>query len=45
MEVLLGKVEAEKDSLPEEQKVNSQCVAVVLAVVGQQELVVQAERT
>ena len=44
MDVLLGKVEAERDSLPEEQKANNQCVDVVLAVVGQQELIVQAER-
>ena len=44
MDVLLGKVEAARDSLQEEQKVNNQCVAVALAVVGQQELVVQAER-
>ena len=44
MDMLLGRVEAERDSLQEEQKVDNQFFAVVLAVVGQQELVVQAER-
>ena len=44
MDMLLGRVEAERDSLQEEQKVDNQFVAVVLAVVGQQELAVQAER-
>ena len=43
MDMLLGRVEAERDSLQEEQKVDNQFVAVVLAVVGQQELAVQAE--
>ena len=44
MDMLLGRVEAERDSVQEEQKVDNQFVAVVLAVVRQQELAVQAER-